>query len=317
MAARSSDEDRSVASGRTMEEIAAGKGKAPKPFMTAAGATAGARSASGRVGQRDRARCRQRTPSGSAPEQDGAPSLPDFIEPQLASSVDRPPGGAGLGARDQVRRLPRAAARRRTARRALRTRKGLDWTERFARHRRRPPPACRTASSTARSWRWTTNGRRISPRCRRRCPKARPTAGVLRLRPAARRRRGPAAAAAGRAQGAAAGAAGRLPPRRSIRYVEHFEHRRRRGAALGLPHVAGGDRLQAAGRAVPVRARRDLDQVEVPRRPRGGHRRLDHDDGELPLAARRRAPGRAFRRTSAGSAPGSAADKVAARCCRS
>src|SRR5450755_2079031 len=29
------DEDRSVASGRTMEQIAAGKGKAPKPFMTA------------------------------------------------------------------------------------------------------------------------------------------------------------------------------------------------------------------------------------------------------------------------------------------
>src|ERR1700743_1541804 len=29
------DEDQSVASGRSMEEIAAGKGKAPKPFMTA------------------------------------------------------------------------------------------------------------------------------------------------------------------------------------------------------------------------------------------------------------------------------------------
>ena len=31
------DEDRSVASGRSMEQIAAGKGKAPKPFMLAKG----------------------------------------------------------------------------------------------------------------------------------------------------------------------------------------------------------------------------------------------------------------------------------------
>ena len=33
------DEDRSVASGRTMEQIAAGKGKAPKPFMLAKAGT--------------------------------------------------------------------------------------------------------------------------------------------------------------------------------------------------------------------------------------------------------------------------------------
>src|SRR5436305_6577847 len=33
------DEDRSVASGRSMDQIAAGKGKAPKPFMLAKGGT--------------------------------------------------------------------------------------------------------------------------------------------------------------------------------------------------------------------------------------------------------------------------------------
>jgi len=37
-----SPDDRSVASGRTMEEIAAGKGRRAKPFMTVSGAGAGA-----------------------------------------------------------------------------------------------------------------------------------------------------------------------------------------------------------------------------------------------------------------------------------
>ena len=119
-------EDRSVASGRTMAAIAAGKGRGPKPFMLAArrpaepdavwdsskaqrgeGAAAQARSerasaASGRRAIEDR-KSRRR--------------MPDFIPPQLCDSVERPPDGRGLGARDQVRRLSHAVARRRTARR--------------------------------------------------------------------------------------------------------------------------------------------------------------------------------------------------------
>jgi hypothetical protein len=38
--------------------------------------------------------------------------LPDFIAPELCQSVERPPNGPGLGARDQVRRLPHPDAHR-------------------------------------------------------------------------------------------------------------------------------------------------------------------------------------------------------------
>jgi bifunctional non-homologous end joining protein LigD len=56
--------------------------------------------------------------------------MPDFVEPQLATVIDRPPGGAGWihelkfdGYRMQLR-VEDGDAR-------LRTRKGLDWTEKF------------------------------------------------------------------------------------------------------------------------------------------------------------------------------------------
>lgn len=119
------ENDASVASGRTMEEIAAGKGKAPAPFMTA------------RRGRADDVW--QSKPRGSAakPAPPAAPRpsgkrapMPDFIEPQLCRLQDRPPNGAGWaheikfdGYRLQVRVAGGVAQ--------VRTRKGLDWTERF------------------------------------------------------------------------------------------------------------------------------------------------------------------------------------------
>ena len=59
------DEDRSVASGRTMAQIAEGKGKAPKPFMTAKAKAAAARpTRSGiRTGARPPKRARQQSVS--------------------------------------------------------------------------------------------------------------------------------------------------------------------------------------------------------------------------------------------------------------
>ena len=41
-----------------------------------------------------------------------AATLPDFVAPQLCTPVERPPAGDGWVPRDQVRRLPRAVARR-------------------------------------------------------------------------------------------------------------------------------------------------------------------------------------------------------------
>ncbi len=122
------EEDRSVASGRGMEEIAAGVGQAPKPFITAAadGPTPGAAavwdSTTGLVPETKP----KRTARGKK-----APGLPEFLEPQLATLVDRPPGGAGWsheikfdGYRVQLRVQGGAAS--------VRTRKGLDWTQKFA-----------------------------------------------------------------------------------------------------------------------------------------------------------------------------------------
>jgi bifunctional non-homologous end joining protein LigD len=130
----------SVASGRTMEEIAAGKGKRPSPFMTAVKRAADA------VWQSNR----EPSPEDSAEEaavENDAPKAkasdkpkplahgrkaktPPFVPPQLAKLVDRPPVGGNWaheikfdGYRLQLR-VEGGKAR-------LLTRKGLDWSDRF------------------------------------------------------------------------------------------------------------------------------------------------------------------------------------------
>jgi len=127
------EEDRSVASGRTMAAIAAGKGKAPKPFMQAGAGTARADA----VWQSNRAeqpitRAARAAPE-AAPDKGPAPKkgpMPRFIEPQLCTLVEQPPGAPGWaheikldGYRLQLR-VERGKAR-------LLTRKGLDWTPKF------------------------------------------------------------------------------------------------------------------------------------------------------------------------------------------
>lgn len=122
------ENETSIASGRSMADIAAGKGKAPTPFMTA------------RKGKADGVW--QSKPRGEAKaEQAAAPArtakkvkpapMPDFIEPQLCKSAERPPAGGGWahevkfdGYRLQVRVKDGKAV--------VRTRKGLDWTGKFA-----------------------------------------------------------------------------------------------------------------------------------------------------------------------------------------
>jgi len=125
------DEDKSVASGRTMAEIAAGKGRAPKPFMTAK---------SGRVkadavwnsnrGDAAAARADKTQAPAKPPRAKKAAAMPDFVAPQLCTLVDRPPAAEGWcheikfdGYRVQLRVEAGEAT--------LKTRKGLDWTEKF------------------------------------------------------------------------------------------------------------------------------------------------------------------------------------------
>jgi bifunctional non-homologous end joining protein LigD len=127
-------EDRSVASGRTMDQIARGVGKAPKPFMLAREESADAVWHSNRTESKPAAapataRAPARKPAADKPVR--VKALPDFIEPQLAKSVDRPPAGAGYaheikfdGYRVQLRVQSRKVQ--------IRTRTGLDWTKKFA-----------------------------------------------------------------------------------------------------------------------------------------------------------------------------------------
>lgn len=126
------DEDRSVASGRPMAAIAAGKGRAPKPFMLQSRAgTADA------VWNSNRGSAAAATPKKPAAARRTAQQasgkrvrLPEFIEPELCTTVERPPGGAGWGHEvkfDGYRLQLRIAGGEVT----LKTRKGLDWTDKF------------------------------------------------------------------------------------------------------------------------------------------------------------------------------------------
>jgi len=125
--------DESVASGRTMEQIAAGKGKAPKPFMTAKSKRARADAVwNSNRGDAVEARAENKIATSPSTLVKGkkVTAMPDFVAPQLCTSVDRPPGGEGWcheikfdGYRVQLRIEDGEAT--------LKTRKGLDWTDKF------------------------------------------------------------------------------------------------------------------------------------------------------------------------------------------
>ncbi|MGA7806553.1 DNA ligase D [Bradyrhizobium sp.] len=130
------DEDRSVASGRTMAQIAAGKGKAPKPFMLAKTAGKTRRMNADAVWHSNRGTAAEAraadvaTPKLSPAKAKKVAAIPDFVAPQLCTSVESPPGGEGWcheikfdGYRVQLRVEGGEAT--------LKTRKGLDWTDKF------------------------------------------------------------------------------------------------------------------------------------------------------------------------------------------
>jgi len=121
------DDAKSVASGRDMEQIAKGRGRGPKPFVTLAERTAPA-DAVWQSKPREPARTEPAPRTARAAK---VSALPGFVPPQLAAAADRPPPGSGWaheikfdGYRLQLR-VEGGQAR-------LLTRKGLDWSERFA-----------------------------------------------------------------------------------------------------------------------------------------------------------------------------------------
>ena len=122
-------EDRSIASGRPMAEIAAGSGRAPEPFMVTGSQPpppdAVWDSNHGLATDRRAAK-----PALAAEPAKASSNIPDFLEPQLCQSVDRPPAGSGWVHEikfDGYRMQLRVADGKVT----LRTRKGLDWTAKF------------------------------------------------------------------------------------------------------------------------------------------------------------------------------------------
>lgn len=134
------DEDRSAASGRAMNEIAAGEGKRPTPFMTGKsnradavwdsnkGLAANEREKKGRT---NTAATKNKVAVKNANSAKPVKKLPDFVAPQLCASVDNPPSGSGW-----VHEIKfdgyRMQMRIESGKVTLRTRKGLDWTDKFS-----------------------------------------------------------------------------------------------------------------------------------------------------------------------------------------
>jgi bifunctional non-homologous end joining protein LigD len=136
-------EDRSVASGRTMAEIAAGKGRGPIPFILAAkrqappdavwnsnkGSAAELR-ASGAVGEKNAPKTARFKAVSSKRKRRGSDLMPEFVVPELCKLIERPPSGA-----EWVHEVKfdgyRIQARVENGQPVLRTRKGLNWTNKF------------------------------------------------------------------------------------------------------------------------------------------------------------------------------------------
>jgi bifunctional non-homologous end joining protein LigD len=138
------DEDTSVASGRSMDDITAGKGRGPKTFITGSRSRASAKSewtshraASSASSTKKRSRPlaarskRSSTKKAAKKERNSADrGMPPFIAPQLCTSVERPSAGG-----DWVHEIKfdgyRIQMRVEDGDVTLKTRKGLDWTAKF------------------------------------------------------------------------------------------------------------------------------------------------------------------------------------------
>lgn len=132
------DDEASVASGRSIAQIAKGQGRSPKPFMLAK--TPGRKIAkpdavwdSNKGPAVDKRRVSKTAKPSPEPKRSKARKagvMPDFVAPQLCKLVDRPPSRS-----DWIHEIKfdgyRIMMRIEDGNVTLRTRKGLDWTERF------------------------------------------------------------------------------------------------------------------------------------------------------------------------------------------
>ena len=121
-------EDRSVASGRTLAQITAGTGGRPKPFMRAAKSAARA-DAVWSTGSSEPSPAKASVTTSRQPAM--VAKVPAFVEPQLAKLVDRPPDGPRWAHEVKLDGY-RVQLRVSEGRSVIRTRSGLDWTDRFA-----------------------------------------------------------------------------------------------------------------------------------------------------------------------------------------
>lgn len=135
-------QDHSVASGRSMEEIAAGKGKKPKPFMNKTSFAKDAvwqsnhAQAADPVGRKAVTKPSKGAPAKKAAAKPAAKgkavkAMPDFVPPMLCKLTDRPPEG-DVWVHEVKFDGYRMQARIEAGKCVMRTRKGLDWTKRFA-----------------------------------------------------------------------------------------------------------------------------------------------------------------------------------------
>jgi len=126
-------EDRSVASRRSMAQIAAGTGAKPKPFMLAKAARAG-----------DGVKKRSKTSAKTSAKAVGTTAavtatakpvmvkaIPRFVDPQLCRLADQPPGGDGWAHEVKLDGY-RAQLHVQGKKVIIHTRNGLDWTDRFS-----------------------------------------------------------------------------------------------------------------------------------------------------------------------------------------
>ena len=131
------DLDRSVASGRAMQEIEAGTGRGPKPFVMDRTKTS-APDAIWNSNKPDGSERAAPVPDPGVsrrakkePRKSSASAMPDFIPPQFCKSIARPPTGE-----DWVHEIKldgyRMQMRVEDGEALMRTRKGLDWTARFS-----------------------------------------------------------------------------------------------------------------------------------------------------------------------------------------
>ena len=118
-------EDRSVASGRTLKQIADGVGKRPKPFMLASSTPTKADAV-----WTGRAKADPANTAIALRRPVTVRQIPEFVAPQLCKLVDRPPADPGWAHEVKLDGY-RAQVRVHKGQVTIRTRTGLDWTERF------------------------------------------------------------------------------------------------------------------------------------------------------------------------------------------